>query len=252
MAFLDNISKKITDVTVSAAQKTRDIAEISKLNSAVAEEEAKLNSAYIQIGKLYCANHDSDYEDCYAVCVGIVKEAEKKISEMQAAIREIKGIIACPKCGEYISLNVAFCSSCGNPTPKAEVESDIVMCPSCGSGVPKGMRFCTTCGFRMPETQQTVVAAEPEAVTETAVEEIAEPVVAAEEADDEALEIDAEIAADFVMNQQTESDVSSVNVDLQQAAPAEVEAPVQETNCPVCGKNLAAGMKFCTECGTRL
>lgn len=243
MAFLDNISKKITDATASAAQKTRDIAEISKLNSAISEEEEKLNNAYIQIGKLYCANHANDFEDCYAVCVGIVKEAEKKIADMQASIREIKGIIACPKCGEYISLNVAFCSSCGNPTPKAEVESDISMCPSCGSGVPRGMRFCTTCGFRMPEVQQTV--AEPVS------EEAPAPVAEAQAPAEDALDISPELVSDIVA-EQSEADVASETVNAQPEISAEPELPIEGKACPTCGKVLAQEMLFCTECGTRL
>lgn len=247
MAFLDNISKKITDATASAAQKTRDIAEISKLNSAISEEEEKLNNAYIQIGKLYCANHDNDYEECYSVCVGIVKEAEKKIAEMQSAIREIKGIIACPKCGEYISLNVAFCSSCGNPTPKAEVESDISMCPNCGNGVPKGMRFCTSCGFRMPEAQQnTAVQTEqtPQAAFTPAQESV--------EPDEEALDISDADAEIFTISQQSGLDDSADSNAAQVVEKAENVIPAAEKVCPVCGQVLAADMSFCTECGTRL
>ena len=246
MAFLDDLSKKITDVTSNAAQKTRDMAEISKLNSSISEEETKLNNAYIQIGKLYCANHGSDYEDCFGSFIDVVTESEKKIADMNAQIREIKGIITCPTCGEYVSLSVAFCSSCGTPTPKPEPteQATTVLCPMCGNGVPKEMRFCTSCGFRMPEA--------PKAETQTEFVEAQFEDVPVDE--QPAVKADTEETIQPVVHQQDFTEDNQSVYDLNESSAPATEAVQQPQGkvCPNCGKFFADGLFFCTECGTRL
>ncbi len=269
MAFFDDISKKITDVTSSAAQKTRDMTEISRLNSAVNEEEAKINNAYLQIGRLYCANHSNDCEESFAIFVNAVKESEKRIADIKAQIRDIKGIVTCPTCGENVSLNVAFCSNCGTPTPKPAptANSNTVICPQCGNAVAKGMRFCTSCGFRMPEMAQqpaqVPVDPQPAYVPQPPVQSFpqqpapqpavprTEPVIEDSIPDD----IDLADASKLVMGQQNEAPAINLNnVDLQDTySPA--RAPVQQPQvktCSNCGKVLTEGMVFCTECGARV
>ena len=271
MAFFDDISKKITDVTSSAAQKTSDMSRISKLNSAVNEEEAKINNAYLQIGRLYCANHSDDYEDSFGIFVNAVKESEQKILDMKAQIRDIKGIATCTKCGSEIPNNVAFCSFCGTPAPapKVVVDPNSVICPSCKAAVPKGMRFCTSCGYRMPEPQpqpvqpqggyapqtgympETAYTPEPTYVTEhvPVPAPVQEPVQSyAPQA--EAMDMDIADATKFVMAQ--ENIVIPDNIqDTYTPARAEAEQIAQRT-CSNCGKALSEGMVFCTECGARV
>lgn len=266
MAFFDDISKKITDVTSNAAQKTREMSEISKLNSAVNEEEAKINNAYLQIGRLYCANHSEDYEDSFGVFVNAVKESEKKIIDMKAQIREIKGIATCTKCGQDIPNNVAFCSFCGTPAPapKVTVDPNSVFCPGCRAAVPKGMRFCTNCGYRMPDAPaqapvqppvqggyapQPAYVPEPAPVPAEAPQQSyapqSEPATAVLNTD-----IDIADATRFVMEQ--EKIVIPDNIqDTYTPARAEAQQLAQKT-CSNCGKALTEGMVFCTECGARV
>jgi len=264
MAFFDDISKKITDVTSNAAQKTREMSEISKLNSAVNEEEAKINNAYLQIGRLYCANHSDDYEDSFGIFVNAVKESEKKIIDMKAQIRDIKGIATCTKCGQDIPNNVAFCSFCGTPAPapKVTVDPNSVFCPACRAAVPKGMRFCTNCGYRMPDAQpaapvqppvQGGYAPQPAYVPEPApipAEEPQQTYVPQSEPAVMDTDMDLADAAKFVMEQ--ENIVMPENLqDTYVTAQADVQQSVAR-HCTNCGKALTEGMVFCTECGARV
>ncbi len=263
MAFFDDISKKITDVTSNAAQKTREMGEISKLNSAVNEEEAKINNAYLQIGRLYCANHSDDCEDCFEIFVSAVKDAEKKIADIKAQIRDIKGIATCTKCGNDIPNNVAFCSFCGTPAPAPKVVADpnSVFCPNCRTAVVKGMRFCTNCGYRMSEAAapaqppvQTGYAPQPAYVPEPVpapVVQEPQPVYAPQsEAVQETMDIDIADATKLVM--ENENIVIPNNIQ-DTYTPARAEAQqIVERHCTNCGKVLTEGMVFCTECGTRV
>ena len=173
MAFLDELSKKINGVTASAAQKTKEMSEISRLNSAMNEEEAKINNAYFQIGRLYCANHSEDYEEGFEIFINVVKESENKIKDIKAQIREIKGIVTCTKCGQDIPSNVAFCSFCGTPAPKAKAVTDpnSVICPGCRATVAGGMRFCTNCGYQLAELQVRSENPEPVPVPEKEIQQ---------------------------------------------------------------------------------
>lgn len=260
MAFFDDISRKINGMTSSAAQKTREMSEISRLNSVMNEEEANINNAYFQIGRLYCANHSEDYEESFGSFINAVKESEKKIADIKAQIRDIKGILTCTSCGQDIPNNVAFCSFCGSPAPapKAAAVPDSIVCPGCRSAVAKGMRFCTNCGHPFAEAQpvapvQTSVAPQPAYVPESAPVPAQEPQQTYVPQSDPApasMDVDVADATKFVMEQ--ENIVLSDNIQVT-CTPSEAETQQSfEKRCAVCGKILAEGMIFCTECGTRV
>ena len=53
MSFFDEVGKKITDVGQGTIQKTKNMADVAKLNSVISEEEQKIKSAYEQIGQIF-------------------------------------------------------------------------------------------------------------------------------------------------------------------------------------------------------
>ena len=256
MAFFDDLSKKINDATSNAAQKNRDNGEISRLRAAVAEEEAKVNNAYIQIGKLYYTNNSDSIEECYQVFADIVKESEKKIADMNTQMRAIRGVVVCTQCGNELPNNVAFCSFCGAPAPKPKVDPSVTICPGCKAAVPKEMRFCTTCGFRMPDAQPaepapvpvqggyvpqpmyTPVPAPAPVPQQTYVPDV-QPVTAG---------VNTADAASFVTQQEN----TVIPDNIQDTYVPEANRQPAGKTCPNCGKYLAEGMIFCTECGLRV
>ena len=156
MAFFDDLGKKITQVSQSAVQKTKDITEIAKYSALVSDEEKKIKDLYSEIGKLYVQLHADETEGQLGEKVAAVKEAEKKIEEYNQTIKELKGYVRCEKCGAEVQNNMSFCSACGNPMAKPEpvVDENLVKCSACGNMVEKTMRFCTKCGNPMGAAQQ--------------------------------------------------------------------------------------------------
>lgn len=117
MAFFDELGKKISHAGQSAVQKGKELADIAKLNSAVYDEEKKIDDNYREIGKLYASLHGEDPDVDFAALIAAIHESENKIVELKQQIKDIKGVVCCEKCGAEVSSNAAFCSSCGAPMP---------------------------------------------------------------------------------------------------------------------------------------
>lgn len=122
MAFWDNLSKKASEAADKVAQQAKVISETAKLNSAVSEEERKINTNYSEIGKLYVSLHKDDCEEAFAAMIAAIAESEAKIAEYKEQIKVVKGVVVCEKCNAEMPRGTAFCSACGAPMPKVEEE----------------------------------------------------------------------------------------------------------------------------------
>ena len=52
MAFFDKLSKTVTEVSQKTIAKAKELADTSRLNSMISEEEKVIANQYFQIGKL--------------------------------------------------------------------------------------------------------------------------------------------------------------------------------------------------------
>lgn len=156
MAFYDDLNKMVSN----AKRKTKDITDSAKINSAISEEEKKINAVYYQIGKLYASLHPSDYEQDFNGMMAQVAEIEAKLASYRQQLQQIKGVKRCEKCGADVAMNSVFCPGCGSEMPRNENGEELVKCVACGNYVAKGLRFCTLCGNPMA-TQQVVAPAPP-------------------------------------------------------------------------------------------
>lgn len=217
MAFFDDLGKKLTSVSQTAVQKTKDVADIAKINAEISELERTVNHLYVQIGKLYVAKHTADYESDFAGMIGSVIESERKIAECRQRIQDIKGVVCCEKCGAEISAGSAFCSFCGAPAPKRTTSANaqnLEKCASCGAMIPRGTRFCTACGKPMLRDVVPPVSAE-----QAPVEQVPETQTPAEQVPTE---------------------------------PTPIEQTQTSKTCSSCGAVNEPDCTFCTECGNKL
>ena len=53
MAFLDDLSKKLTMVGQEAASQTKAFAETTRINAKISDEERQINAYYTQLGRIY-------------------------------------------------------------------------------------------------------------------------------------------------------------------------------------------------------
>lgn len=164
MEFFEKLGKSVTEVSQKTIAKTKELADTSKLNSMISEQEKIITNQYFQIGKLYVSIHKDNYEEDFAGMIATIAEADTKIREYKKQIQDIKGVQRCEKCGAEVSNGAAFCSACGATMPKIQTiaSDDYVKCENCGTAVKKGMRFCTACG--KPMEAVSVISAEIEEV----------------------------------------------------------------------------------------
>ena len=120
MAFFEDFGKKISQAGHSAMQKGKELADITKLNISVSDEERKLDEVYKKIGKLFVEKVGDRSEGEFLPLVTEVREGQKKIADLKQQIKDIKGISICPKCNAELPADAIFCNVCGEKLPEKE------------------------------------------------------------------------------------------------------------------------------------
>ena len=225
MAFLDGIGKKLSQAGQTAVQKTREMTDIARINGLISEEEKKVNNNYYQIGKLYVAKYQTNYESEFAGMISVIRDSEMKIKEYKQQIQTMRGVVRCEQCGAEVESGIAFCSSCGAPMPRLESEQpneNLVKCSGCGTLVDRNMRFCVSCGKPMVDITQSVPY----------------------------------IPANQPVPPQTAQQMPPYMA-YQMSPPMSHQMPSQMatqmgTQCPHCGAIVEKDSAFCTECGKKI
>lgn len=153
MAFFDDLGKMLSTTSQNAIQKTKELAEISRLNSGINELERMVNNNYCQVGRLYAALHPDDYESDFSGLMSTIAEGEAKIREMKSQIMALKGLVKCENCGAEVSAQATYCDGCGAEMPRKKELEDMVRCDSCGAYMPKESKFCKECGMPFPSQE---------------------------------------------------------------------------------------------------
>lgn len=267
MAFWDDLSKKASAATSKAMQKAQDLSETAKLNSMISDEERRIDAAYSQIGKLYVELHREDGEEAFSELLGVIRDAEEKISSCREQIQNIKRTLRCEKCGAEVPRDSAFCSICGSQIVREKEPSDTTRCEKCGAPVTGWMRFCTTCGNPLPEpvnaeetgvesadspySEATVAAGETPAMPEEAAEPLAAEMTGP--GDVETAAIEPEIAAETGEGtiQPSEDPAADACEEQPEVAVPYIPQTIKRM-CPHCGAEVDDDQLFCIECGNSL
>ena len=94
MDFLEELKDTAIDLAQSGVNKSRQLAEIARLNLANTAEESAIRKAYQEIGRLYYAERGMAPEAAYAALCEKITASRTTIEENKARIAQVK---AAPK-----------------------------------------------------------------------------------------------------------------------------------------------------------
>lgn len=212
MALWDSLGKMASEATAKAVEQAKILAETTRLNSLISDEEKRINDILYQIGKHYYTLHHDDCEDAFSGLFAAIGESEKKIQQYHLQIQDAKGITRCDKCGAEVAKGAAYCSACGAQMPVAEVvDTAENTCRKCGAVVEEGMRFCTVCGNPLMTLELPSTPPEAEEALSSPEDQACTPTVSSQE--------------------------------------KKMQSSEKILTCTGCGEKVEPGMRFCTVCG---
>lgn len=159
MAFFEQLGKRITDAGQGVAQQTKNLADVTRLNSSISEKERRILQLYQTIGQNYYDKHREDQGAEERPIIDQINALQQEIFQCREEIKQIKGVMKCPSCGADIPLHAAFCNACGTKVVQADAaqqetgKTEPILCPSCGNPVRKDNAFCIHCGTKIGGTE---------------------------------------------------------------------------------------------------
>ena len=179
-AFFSQAAGTAKDLAVAAANKTKQVSRIAKLNMDIVSQKDTIKKAYAELGQLYYENHHDAPE-------GLLIQACQEIDVAKAAIEEMEAQIAQLKASgvEDDVQDADFETVVDQTAAQADIEVEIVEEPD-EEDEPEVIVVVDT--PKAPEAPETPEAPEvPQAPVEPALEETpTEPVPGDVSPDDEA------------------------------------------------------------------
>jgi RNA polymerase subunit RPABC4/transcription elongation factor Spt4 len=156
MSIFDSLGKKATELAQSAAKKSGELVETTKLSLAVNSEEDKITKNFTEIGKIayekYVSSKNAEPE--FLSLFEEISASKNTIARLKSQIMAVKNIKLCTNCSVEIEKGVGFCPKCGSkqeePQSEAVVsETAVKNCSKCNAEVVDGAAFCASCGSKI-------------------------------------------------------------------------------------------------------
>jgi uncharacterized small protein (DUF1192 family) len=90
MAFFNDLGKKIGTAAGAAADKAKEVAEVTKLNSRISSEEKQIEKLYTEIGKAIFELQKDDSASPVAELCTKITTLQKNIEELKQQIEDVK------------------------------------------------------------------------------------------------------------------------------------------------------------------
>jgi len=136
MSFFNDLGKKISGAAEVAADKAKELAEITKLNYEISSTQKQIDNDYNEIGRqIFQMEKDNPASPVAELCQKITA-AQESIAALNAKIQQIKSdgqtstVPAAASTAPSDAPAKRFCSNCGT-----EVSPEGKFCPGCGTPI---------------------------------------------------------------------------------------------------------------------
>lgn len=128
MAFLDDLSRTLSDKGKEAALKAKGAAELLQLKAQIGSEKSKLKELYGAVGVLYYKKHRDDEDNEFGDLFREIGNVLTNVAALEEKVQGMEGSLVCPNCRKVMKRGALYCSHCGTalkPEPE-EAEEEIV------------------------------------------------------------------------------------------------------------------------------
>ena len=143
--------EKLNKMTQTAISKSKEMAEITRLNVEINTFNQNLKEIATQVGEYVLENGLLSEDETVKGLLEQVVALKANIEADQKKLLEAKNISICSKCGAEVSRNSKFCDKCGNEmvivTETTEEQAQNT-CKNCGNPLDEGALFCGNCGTK--------------------------------------------------------------------------------------------------------
>ena len=151
MDIFNEFSKRFSSVARSVTEKSKEGAEVTRLNGELKAASKALEALYARYGKVCYAiqagGGDPGAAEALAVRIRAGQLQVDELTERRDAAREFK---RCQSCGAVHPKEAKFCSACGkrlpDAAPKPESAAPGEYCPNCGALREGQEPRCPVCG----------------------------------------------------------------------------------------------------------
>ena len=121
--FFDKVKSGAQNMGKAVKGKTDEVSAIVKINKESNEKKIEIEKLKYSIGgAVYDSFLSGGKVNSNAVDCEKIRAAEIRIEELKVELLNAKGIKKCVKCGEDLTLDMAFCYYCGAKQPEMKEE----------------------------------------------------------------------------------------------------------------------------------
>ena len=119
MDFINDLQERATDLAQSVVATSKRLAEIAKLKASNMAEEDTIKKAYVELGKLYYAEHGTTPDGAYAAACEKITAARTAIETNNDRIAELKATAEAE--GEIIDVTPEAAEEPENEVTEADI-----------------------------------------------------------------------------------------------------------------------------------
>ena len=119
MDFINDLQERATDLAQSVVATSKRLAEIAKLKASNMAEEDTIKKAYVELGKLYYAEHGTTPDGAYAATCEKITAARAAIETNNDRIAELKATAEAE--GEIIDVTPEAAEEPENEVTEADI-----------------------------------------------------------------------------------------------------------------------------------